>query len=215
VETIGTVTAATRRSGSMRLTIDSDLPSGEMKTGDSVAVDGVCLTASEVEGRRVSFDAVAETLARTTLGRARIGRRVNLERALRVGDRLGGHLVLGHVDGTTRVLRTDRRGDDRRIRLELPAPLARYVAEKGSVAIQGVSLTISTVAGASFEVVLVPETVARTTLGSLAPGDEVHVEVDLLARYLERLMERHPAAVAAAGGLRRPVPTRRKRIGGE
>ena len=215
VETVGTVASAARRAGSVRLTIESDLPAGEVKPGDSIAVDGVCLTASAIEGRRISYDAVAETLARTTLGAARAGRRVNLERALRLGDRVGGHLVQGHVDGTSRVLRIDRRGDDWRLRLDLPAPLARYVAAKGSVAIQGVSLTVAAVAAGSFEVALVPETISRTTLGSLAAGDEVHVEADLLARYLERLLECGPASAGTGSGLGRPARGRRTRIGGQ
>lgn len=213
VETVGKVVAAARRAGSVRLAIESDLPSGEVKPGDSIAVDGVCLTASAIEGRRISFDVVAETLARTTLGAASAGRRVNLERALRLGDRVGGHLVQGHVDGTSRVLRIDRRGDDWRLRLELPASLARYVAAKGSVALQGVSLTVASVESGSFEVALVPETLRRTTLGSLAAGDEVHVEADLLARYLERLLDCGPAGAGAGSGLRRPARRRRTRIG--
>jgi riboflavin synthase len=209
VETVGKVTGASRRAGALRLTVESDLPSGEVKRGDSVAVDGVCLTASEVEGRTVSFDVVAETLSRTTLGKARVGRRVNLERALRLGDRVGGHLVQGHVDGTARVLGIVRRGEDWRVRFALPPALSRYVAEKGSIAVQGVSLTVASVAPGSFEVALVPETLSRTTLGALARGDEVHVEVDLLARYLEKLMEQGPAT-----GLGRPARGRGTRVGG-
>jgi riboflavin synthase len=190
VETIGSVTAATRRAGSVRLIVESDLPPDETKRGDSIAVDGVCLTVSAVARRLLSFDVIAETASRTTLGRARAGRRVNLERALNLGDRLGGHLVQGHVDATSRVLRVTKRGHDWRVRLVLPAGLARYVAEKGSIAVQGVSLTVTAVALRSFEVALIPETVSRTTLGTLAAGDEAHVEVDVLARYLERLMEK-------------------------
>ncbi|MBZ5640370.1 MAG: riboflavin synthase [Acidobacteriia bacterium] len=209
VEAVGTVTAALRRAGSMRLTVESELPARGVRRGDSVSVDGVCLTASAIEGDRLSFDVVAETVSRTTLGKARAGRRVNLERALLVGDRLGGHLVQGHVDGTSRVLRISRRGDDRRARLDLPGPLARFVAEKGSIAIQGVSLTVASVTSRSFEVALVPETISRTTLGALATGDEVHLEVDLLARYLERLVD-----AGAAGGFRRSAGRRPGGIGG-
>ncbi len=214
VEAIGTVTAAIPRSGSMRLAVESDLPAGEVSRGDSIAVDGVCLTVSAAEGRLLSFDVVAETVSRTTLGRARAGRRVNLERALRLGDRLGGHVVQGHVDGTSRVLRVDRRAGDWRVRLDLAAPLTRYVAEKGSIAVQGVSLTVAGVAAGSFEVALVPETVSRTTLGALASGDEAHVEVDVLARYLERLMEHGSAGAGSPGGFRRPARWRRGGIGG-
>jgi riboflavin synthase len=189
VETIGTLTAAIPRAGSTRLTVESDLPSDEVRRGDSIAVDGVCLTVSAIAGRLLSFDVIVETASRTTLGRARAGRRVNLERALALGDRVGGHLVQGHVDATSRVLRVTTRGDDRRVRLGLAASLARYVAAKGSIAVQGVSLTVTAVASLSFEVALIPETVSRTTLGTLAAGNDVNVEVDVLARYLERLME--------------------------
>ena len=213
VETVGTVASALRRMGSLRLAVESDWPAGEVRTGDSVAVDGVCLTASAVAARRIAFDVVPETLSRTTLGRARAGRRVNLERALRLGERLGGHLVQGHVDGTARVLSVERAGDGRRVRIELPAALSRYVAEKGSVAIQGVSLTIARVLARSFEVALVPETLARTTLSDLAGGDEVHLEVDLLARYLERLMDTGPMGAGAGRGFRRPAPGSRARAG--
>jgi riboflavin synthase len=213
VETIGTVTAASPRSGSLRLTVESDLPKNEVGRGDSIAVDGVCLTVSASAGRLLSFDVVAETASRTTLGRARAGRRVNLERSLALGERLEGHLLQGHVDATSRVQTVRKRGDDRRVRLELPAALARYVAEKGSIAVQGVSLTVAAVTLLGFEVALIPETVSRTTLGSLAAGDEVHVEVDVLARYLERLMEIGPAH-ASSSGLGRRAPGRRRRIGG-
>ncbi len=213
VETVGTVASALRRMGSLRLAVDSDWPVGEVRTGDSVAVDGVCLTASGVAARRIAFDVVPETLSRTTLGRARVGRRVNLERALRLGERLGGHLVQGHVDGTARVLSIERAGDGRRVRFELPTALSKYFAEKGSVAIQGVSLTIARVLARSFEVALVPETLARTTLSDLAGGDEVHLEVDLLARYLERLMDAGPARSRAGRGFRRLAPGSRARAG--
>ncbi len=212
VERIGTVAASSRRAGSVRLAIDSGYPPGEVKPGESVAVDGVCLTVSAVDGSRVEFDAVAETLSRTNLGTARPGRRVNLERAIRLGDRLGGHLVQGHADGTTRVLRVARRGDDRRVRFELPRDLARFVAEKGSIAIQGVSLTVAAVSAGTFDVALVPETLSRTTLDSLAPGDTVHVEADLLARYLERLLEFGPAGTGAGSAF--PPPVRRRRTRG-
>jgi riboflavin synthase len=208
VETIGTVTAAIPRAGSTRLTVESDLPPEEVRPGDSIAVDGVCLTVSAVAGRLLSFDVIGETASRTTLGRARAGRRVNLERALALGDRVGGHLVQGHVDATSRVLRVVKRGDDWRVRLELAAPLIRYVAEKGAIAVHGVSLTVTAVALLSFEVALIPETASRTTLGTLAAGDEAHVEVDVLARYLERLMESGSARTGSPAGFARPASAR-------
>jgi riboflavin synthase len=214
IEAVGTVVSAVRRQGSLRLAVESDLSAAEVRPGDSVAVDGVCLTAAAVRGRRVEFDVVETTLAATTLDRARAGRRVNLETAMRLGDRLGGHMVQGHVDGVARVLSVLRRGDDRRARIELPASLARYVAAKGSVAVQGVSLTVASVAARHFEVALVPETLARTTLGVLAARDEVHVEVDLVARYLEGLAGIALGGAGDPGRLGRRGAGRTKGVGG-
>lgn len=187
VETVGEIVAVTGRKGSSRLTVASDLPGGDIRIGESVSVDGVCLTVVDVSGGKLRFDAVAETLARTTLGAARPGRRVNLERALRLGDRLGGHLVQGHVDAVARVMRVVARGDDWRVRVGFVPAIRPYVAMKGSVAVQGVSLTVSALGRSGFEVALIPETLRRTTLGALRAGDPVNVEVDLVARYLERL----------------------------
>lgn len=193
VEGMGRVTAVAPGEGLTRLTIETPFPAAELRPGESVAVDGVCLTASAISAAGFSVDAVAETLRRTTLGERRPGDPVNLERALRVGDRLGGHLVQGHVDGTAAVLGLDRKGGDVRLSLALPAALRPYVAFKGSIALSGVSLTVAGVDAASFWVALIPETLTRTTLGRLAPGEPVNVEVDLVARYLEGLL----------GGIRR------------
>lgn len=184
---IGTVVAHVAGRGSTRIAIESPLPAAAMKLGDSVAVDGVCLTVARRERRRFHADVVAETLARTRLGELRPGDRVNLEPSLRVGDALGGHLVQGHVDATARVLEVVRRGNDWRVRISLPPDLRRYVALKGSIALHGVSLTVSALNASRFEVALIPQTRERTTLGGLRPGDGVHVEVDLLARYLEAM----------------------------
>jgi riboflavin synthase len=150
-------------------------------------VDGVCLTAVAVHPDGFEADVIAETLARTTLGSLGPGSAVNLERALRLSDRLGGHLVQGHVDTTAEVLEVRRQGDDYRLRLESPGEVRRFLAYKGSVALQGVSLTIAAEDAQGFEVALIPETLARTTLGTLEAGERVNVEVDLLARYLEVL----------------------------
>lgn len=155
--------------------------------GDSVSVAGCCLTAVDGDRRTLAFDVVPETLARTTLGRLTAGARVNLEPALRAGEPLGGHYVQGHVDGVGRVRSVQPEGESRRVWLDVPAEILRYCAEKGSVAVDGVSLTVAAVDNGGLAVALVPHTLAATTLGSLRPGDEVNLEADVLAKYVERL----------------------------
>ena len=153
---------------------------------DSIAVDGVCLTATEVDAAVVRFDVVPETLACTTLGDRAAGDLVNVEYALRLGERLGGHLVYGHVDAAARVLQRTSEGQGERLRIELPSPLQPMIVTKGFVAVDGVSLTVAAANGNWFEVALVPETLARTTLSSRAQGSRVNLEVDPLARYVRR-----------------------------
>ncbi|MGA8535237.1 MAG: riboflavin synthase [Candidatus Tumulicola sp.] len=150
---------------------------------DSIAVDGACLTATAIDGDVVAFDVVPETLARTTLGSRAPGDAVNLEYALRVGDRLGGHFVYGHVDATVRVVSRAPEGQSERVRFELPASLAFAIVEKAFIAIDGVSLTVAAAGSGWFEVAVIPETSARTTLGARAAGSRVNLEVDPLARY--------------------------------
>jgi riboflavin synthase len=189
VQDVGRILALERLGGDMRLTVGvGRLDLSRTAIGDSIAVAGVCLTAVAVEARAFSADVSRETLTITTIGDWRVGRRVNLEPALRAGDALGGHLVAGHVDGVAEV--QTRLGDARsqRFRLHVPEALARYVARKGSVALDGVSLTVNAVERQEFEVNLVPHTLAETTLGGLAVGDRVNLEVDLIARYTERLL---------------------------
>ena len=152
--------------------------------GDSVAVDGVCLTVVEHGGGRLAFDVVPETLDRVKP----FGDRVNLEPALRAGDPLGGHYVQGHVDGIGRVVSVEPETDGVRVRVEPPAELLRYLVEKGSVAVEGVSLTVAAVDETGFEIALIPHTLAETTLASLTPGRRVNLEVDVLAKYVERLL---------------------------
>jgi riboflavin synthase len=187
VETMGTVLRVTAGKGSSRLAVRSSLPVSSMSDGESVAVDGVCLTVARRSGAVVEMDAVAETLSLTTLGSLRAGDPVHLERALTLADRLGGHLVQGHVDGVARVVSLTRRGDDVRLTLALPAPLRRYAAPKGSIAVSGVSLTIARRSASSIEIALVPATLSRTKLGKLRAGNRLNVEMDLIARYLEVL----------------------------
>lgn len=155
----------------------------EVEPKDSIAVNGVCLTATDVDHNIVDFDVVPETLARSNLGALREGETVNLEYSLRLGDRMGGHFVYGHVDATGRVLSRTPEGQGERMRIELPAQLQRFVCEKAFISVDGVSVTVAATGEDWFELALIPETLQRTTLGRRAPGDAVNLEVDPLARY--------------------------------
>ncbi len=188
IETQGTIERVTPRVGATRLTIATPLARAGLASGESVAVDGVCLTVARCTARAFEADAVAETLQRTTLGRLRAGDTVHLERSLALCDRLGGHLVQGHVDAVAKVISLTRRGGDVRLEIDLPKELRGLVARKGSIAVHGVSLTVSALKSKSFEVALIPETLARTRLGGVRAGDRLNVEADLIARYLEGLM---------------------------
>lgn len=170
--------------------------------GDSVAVAGICLTASTIGGGGFSADVSRETLSLTTAGDWRPGAAVNLEPALTLAQPLGGHLMSGHVDGVARLLSTRMEGRSRRLRFEVPSQLARFIARKGSVAVDGVSLTVNDVEGATFGVNIIPHTAEATTLGRLRDGGRVNIEVDLIARYLERLLMRPDASGDADEGLR-------------
>ncbi len=158
--------------------------------GDSVSLNGCCLTVVAIAGGELSFDAVPETLRRTALGRLQPGSEINVEPALRAGDPLGGHYVQGHVDGVGRVRSVEPEGDGVRIAFDAPANVVRYCVEKGSIAVDGVSLTVAAVDETGFAVALIPHTLAHTTLSSLAPGSEVNLEADVLAKYVERLARR-------------------------
>jgi riboflavin synthase len=188
IQTVGRVQRVIHGAGADRLTITSDLPVASMTDGESIAVDGVCLTVACRSGKGFEADAVAETLKRTTLGRLRVGDPVHLERSLTLRDFVGGHLVQGHVDAVAKIVAWKRRGADVRLTVALPAGLRRFVAEKGAIAVHGVSLTIAERLARSFTVALIPETLARTKLGRLRPGEGVNLEVDVIARYLESLM---------------------------
>jgi riboflavin synthase len=183
----GRVVAAEANGGGLHLRIKAAWTAAEAKPGDSIAVAGCCLTATAVEDGSLEFDAVPETIARTNLGRLATGAEVNLEPALRAGEPLGGHFVQGHVDGLASVRSLEQEGEGARLRLELAPELLRYCVEKGSLTVDGVSLTIAALNDDGAEIALVPFTLRETTLSALARGDEVNVEVDVLAKYAERL----------------------------
>ncbi len=185
----GTVESLERDGGGMRLRVRSEL-AGELSAGDSIAVNGVCLTAVEPDATGFSADVMSETLRRSSLGPLTSGDAVNLELPLRAGDRLGGHVVQGHVDGVGTVDSVRDEGFSRVVRVSAPAETLRYVVEKGSIAVDGVSLTVSAVDGEAFEVSLIPETLERTTLGEAEPGRMLNLEVDVLAKYVEKLAVR-------------------------
>ena len=188
VEELGTVVDVVGGAESAQLTLDGPLVTQDATHGASIAVNGVCLTVVEHGAGRFSVDVMAETLARSSLGGLRAGDRVNLERAMAASSRFGGHIVQGHVDGTATIV--ERTPGDRWevVRFTLPAPLARYVVEKGSITVDGVSLTVSALDDDTFAVSLIPTTLALTTLGHKGVGDVVNLEVDVLAKYVERLI---------------------------
>ena len=190
IEGIGRLASRETRGGDGRLKIDvGSLPFVEVRVGESIAVNGVCLTVVAFDACSFQADASTDTLALTTLGDLPLGRALNLERAMRPTDRLGGHMVSGHVDGVGRVLRVWDDARAQRWRFGAPAALLRYVAGKGSICVDGVSLTVNAVDGEGFEVALVPHTLANTAFGETAVGDAVNLEVDLVARYVERLLQ--------------------------
>ena len=207
VEELGRVVRLETVEDSARLTVEAPTVTQDVNLGDSVSVNGCCLTVTTVHGSTFTADLMAETLTRTTLGSQAPGDPVNLERALRASDRLGGHIVQGHVDATAEVLDHHRGEHWDLLRIGLPQEIARYVAVKGSVALDGVSLTVVDVvdapstldvapvpgAGASLSVGLIPETLRRTTLGTRRPGERVNLEVDVLAKYAERLLGARPS----------------------
>jgi riboflavin synthase len=182
----GAVESLERGDDGVRLRVRTEL-AGELAPGDSIAVNGVCLTAVDADEGGFSADVMEETLRRSSLGPLAEGDEVNLELPLRAGDRLGGHVVQGHVDGTGSVEAVNEDGFARLVRIGAPTGLLRYVVEKGSIAVDGVSLTVSAVDGEGFEVSLIPETLERTTLGAATPGRVVNLEVDVLAKYVEKL----------------------------
>jgi riboflavin synthase len=186
IEGKGTVKALIRSGDGAALTLRSDFPMDDLRLGDSLAVSGVCLTITEIKGDLISMDVSGETLSRSTLGALGPGSRVNLERALRLSDRLGGHLVSGHVDGLGKILKKDVRQGSWLIGIGLDESLSRYTIEKGSVAVDGISLTINHCQNGYFEVTIIPQTVKETTLLSKKVGDAVNIETDLIGKYVEK-----------------------------
>jgi riboflavin synthase len=199
IEVVGEVEAVpTGRGDLMQLQIRSGRASEGVRVGDSVAVNGVCLTVTAIDGDRLDFDAIRETLDRTALSDLRAGSRVNLERAMQAGGRLDGHIVQGHVDGVGTVKRFERKGDDVQLLIGCEPALAELLVDKGSVTIDGVSLTVVTAEPDGFDVVLIPHTLAETTLSECEPGRRVNLEADILGKYVKRYLDRSLGSAARA-----------------
>ncbi len=188
VREVGRVVELSGGDDGVRLVVEAPATAPGIELGGSVAIDGVCLTAVELGATTIAFDAVPETLRRTSLRRLEPGARVNVEPALRAGDALGGHMVQGHVDGVARVVAVETEGEGRRIRVDAAPDVLRYCVEKGSITMDGVSLTVAEVDDRAFAVALVPHTLAATTFAALVPGREVNLEVDVIAKYVEKLL---------------------------
>ena len=188
VEEIGRVRSVQRRTGYQRTDLDARRVLEGIQVGDSLTLDGACHTVVAFDGRGFAVESVEETLQRTTLGRVRVGSRVNLERSVALGGRLGGHLVAGHIDGMGKVLKRQESSDNVLFQIGMPSDLAPYVAQKGSIAVDGISLTVVSVSHREFTVAVIPHTLQVTTLSERGPGDAVNLEVDMVARYLERLL---------------------------
>ncbi|HBZ68662.1 MAG TPA: riboflavin synthase [Deltaproteobacteria bacterium] len=197
VETVGKIVRVERREDLAKIVVDAPLVCVGLKCGDSIAVNGACLTVIAIEGGRLSFEAIVETLARTNLGDLAIGAGVNLERAMRADQRLDGHIVQGHVDAVGRVRALDREGADVRLFIECDPRFSALLVDKGSVAVDGVSLTVVHTESHGFDVALIPHTLESTTLGQRRVGDRVNLEADVLGKYVKQYVERvlgHPAA---------------------
>jgi riboflavin synthase len=188
VEAYGTVKSLTRTHNEARLTVASDLPTAELAIGDSVSVNGACLTVIAKDNSSFTVDMSPETFDRTTFKTVGIDRKVNLERALRVGDRLGGHIVTGHIDTVGTVAAVDKQQNAIIVRVEIPPEHGRYIVPKGSVAIDGISLTVNEAEAGFFSVSIIPHTLASTTLADCRKGDLVNIETDILGKYIERLL---------------------------
>ncbi len=200
VECMAGIRSRTRKGGLVRLTLQVPIDLGDSRVGDSFCVQGICLTAVAISGRELEVEVSEETLQRTTLGSYPASRPVNVERALRLSDRLGGHLVTGHVDGTGRVLAVQRQGANVAFRIEAGPGVARYLVEKGSICVDGVSLTVGKCGKDDFMVHLIPHTLQETTLQFLRPGERVNLEADIIGKYVERLLGRQGDAPRESSG---------------
>jgi len=202
IEAIGTIRALSPKGGDVRVYVETGkLDLADVKLGDSIAVNGVCLTAVELPGGGFWADVSRETLARTAFIELKTGSKVNLEKALTPSSRLGGHLVSGHVDGVGEILKREDNARAIQFTVRAPRELAKYIALKGSITVDGTSLTVNAVNGAEFELTIVPHTLIETIMADYRPGRQVNLEVDLLARYLERLLLGDKAAEPSAGGI--------------
>ena len=190
IEGIGSVSDIRRSGNEMRVRIAPPFDTGQCQIGESISVNGVCLTVAEMRGAFVWMDVSGETLSRSTLGLLKVGDSVNLERALRLSDRLGGHLVSGHIDGMGTIIKKEPLGQSWRIRVRVPDALSRYLIEKGSVAVEGISLTINACENDFFEVNIIPQTRTATTLLIKRTGDPVNIETDMIGKYVEKMLRR-------------------------
>ena len=205
IETTARLAQRSAQGGGVRLTIETAKALTRVTLGESIAVNGACMTVTAHRGRRFTVEISPESLRQTTLGHLTAGARVNLERSLRVGDRLGGHFVQGHVDGTGRLVGITPDAAWSLYRFQVPASVAPYLVEKGSIAVNGVSLTVFACRGRTFTVALIPHTLAVTNLADLTPGDAVNIEADVLLKHVATLMRRAPVTTSSAGRRRPPV----------
>ena len=199
IQGLGTLVEKRSAGGGMIFVLEADFDLVDPEEGESIAVNGACLTARDIRGNQFCVDVSPESLSRTGLGRLQVGSRVNLERALRLSDRLGGHLVSGHVDAQGRVEERRSTGDFTLFTFSLDPGLTRYIIEKGSIAIDGVSLTVNSCERGRFAVSIIPHTLQVTMLGRLKPGDLVNIEVDMIGKYVEKMLAEKPAGIPAAG----------------
>jgi len=197
IEDTGRVASFQRRSEAGVLVVETNLPTEEIAIGDSVAVNGACLTVTARSGRTLTFDISPESISRTLIGKFSSGSRVNLERALKLGDRLGGHIVSGHVDCAGQLTRSENSSGNFQLQFALPSEYARYLVEKGSITVDGISLTVNSVTQDRFSVNIIPHTFSSTTLADLRTGDQVNIETDIIGKYIERLT----SPWKSAGGL--------------